>query len=133
MQTTYEQAEIKVLEYVEGETVNAFELGYFLYFFRSAYVACVNATRDKEIDLNELGNITKEELKVILDDKASNLWMVDLEQELDLEFIEISKNSPLKFVAKTAGGCLVALTLAVILSGGKANVYAGEFEGRRGD
>lgn len=54
--------------------------------------------------------------------------MVYLEQELDLEFIEISKNSPLRFVARTAGGCLVALTLAVILSGGKANVYTGQFE-----
>lgn len=64
----------------------------------------------------------------VINKKVSYLWLAELSPELDLEFLESSKNSPLKFVAKTAGGCLVALTLAVILSGGKANVYTGDFE-----
>jgi hypothetical protein len=45
-----------------------------------------------------------------------------LPEELDLEFIAISKESPLNFVAKSTGISLIALTMAVILSGGNANV-----------
>ena len=128
MQATYDTAEVIVQEFSEGESVNAFELGYFLYFFRSAYVACTELVDGKDIDLRELSDITKDELKIILNNRVLDYWMADLEPDLDLEFLGISKNSPLKFVARTAGGCLAALTLAVILSGGKANVYTGKFE-----
>jgi hypothetical protein len=128
MQATCEKAEIVVKEFLDGESVNAFELGYFLYFFRSAYVACVELTKDEEVDLATIGNVRRSDLISVINKKVSYLWMEELDPDIDLEFIEISKNSPLKFVAKTAGGCLVALTLAVILSGGKANVYTGEFE-----
>ena len=123
-----DRAEIIVKEYLEGESVNAFELGYFIYFFRSAYVACVALTEDKEVDLATLDDVKRSDIISKINKNVSTLWMEDLDPDIDLEFIEISKSSPLKFVAKTAGNCLAALTLAVVLSGGKANVYTGEFE-----
>lgn len=128
MQEARDRAEIIVQEFIEGESINAFELGYFLYFFRSAYVACVELTKGEDVNLEGLGEAKRADLIDVIGKKVSHLWLAELPPELDLEFWEISKNSPLKFVANTAGGCLVALTLAVILSGGKANVYTGDFE-----
>ncbi len=130
---------ITIKEYSRNEAVNAFELGYFLYFFRSAYVACLELAEDESL-INQFRfssaiyndviweNLGAKDIELPLHHRVIDLWMTDLDQEFDLEFVSISKNSPLKFVAKSAGISLIALTLAVILSGGKANIYEGSFE-----
>jgi hypothetical protein len=130
MQTQFAQdiAEISIEEAIEGESVNAFELGYFLYYFRAAYVACLESIQFQEVPIEQAAALAKRDLLGTLGQEVSRLWLKDLPEEFDLEFVSISKQSPLRFVAKTAGASLVALTMAVIISGGEANVYTGEFK-----
>lgn len=130
MQTQYEMgyAEINIEEYREGEAINAFELGYFLYYFRAAYVACLDAIQYEEIPLEQIESLVQSKPLRALGNNVDRLWLHELPADIDLEFITISKESPLKFVAKTTGTSLIALTMAVILSGGEANPYTGEFK-----
>jgi hypothetical protein len=130
MQTQFAQdtAEILIEEAIEGESVNAFELGYFLYYFRAAYVACLETLQFQEVSIEQVAALAKKDLLGKLGQDVSRLWLTDLPEELDLEFESISKQSPLKFVARAAGASLIALTMAVIISGGEANVYTGEFK-----
>ena len=125
-------AQVSIAELREGENVNAFELGYFLYYFRAAYVVCLERIQYQSITLEEAKSLGRVELLDLLDPllhtSVTSLWLYELPEELDLEFITISKESPLKFVAKSAGISLIALTMAVIISGGKANVYEGTFD-----
>jgi hypothetical protein len=126
MQTQFAQdiAKISIEEAIEGESVNAFELGYFLYYFRAAYVACLD--KFQEVSIEQAAAPANRDW--LLEQDVSRLWLKDLPEEFDLEFVSISKQSPLRFVAKTAGASLVALTMAVIISGGEANVHTGEFK-----
>lgn len=130
MQTEYsaEIAEINIAELIEGEAVNAFELGYFLYYFRAAYVACLDTIQLQAVPFEQIESLTRKDLLGSLDHDVPRLWLHELSEEYDLEFISISKQSPLKFVSRAAGVSLVALSMAVILSGGKANIYTGQFE-----
>ena len=130
MQTQLAQdiVEISIEEAIEGENVNAFELGYFLYYFRAAYVACLDIIQFQQVPIEQLTSLAKKELLGTLGQEVSRLWLRDLPEKFDLEFVSISKQSPLKFVAKVAGASLAALTMAVIISGGEANVYTGEFK-----
>lgn len=130
MQAQFAQdiAEISIEEAIEGESVNAFELGYFLYYFRAAYVACLETIQFQEVPIEQVAALAKKDLLGTVRQDVSRLWLKDLPEEFDLEFESISKQSPLKFVAKAAGASLTALTMAVIISGGEANVYTGEFK-----
>lgn len=130
MQTQYasDVAEISIEELIEGEAVNAFELGYFLYYFRAAYVACLDTIQLQAVPLEQIESLTRKDLLSSIGYDVSRLWLHELPEEHDLEFISISKQSPLKFVSKAAGASLIALSMAVILSGGKANIYSGQFE-----
>lgn len=130
---------ISVGEYEENENINAFELGYFLYFFRSAYVACLEEIRDSQliIEFDALDDNAKIEyldklntniLGKHLNNGVLDLWMKELDSDFDLEFTTISRNSPLKLGVQITGACLIALTMAVIFSGGKANIREGSFE-----
>ncbi|MEQ1558557.1 MAG: hypothetical protein ABL933_06380 [Methyloglobulus sp.] len=123
---------VSILEHEEGENVNAFELGSFLYYFRAAYVTCLDLIQSENITIEQIESLERTKLVEILgfnkNGNVTDLWLRELSEELDLEFITISKKSPLKFVAKSAGASLIALTMAVILSGGEANVLKGEFK-----
>lgn len=121
-------AEITIAECNEGEAVNAFELGYFLYYFRAAYVACLDIIQSQEVPLEQVEAVARKALLGSLGHDVSHMWHRGLPEEFDLEFITISKQSPLKFVSKVTGVSLVALTMAIIFSGGKANVRTGQFE-----
>jgi hypothetical protein len=120
--------ELKVAEYIKGESINAFELGYFLYFFRSAYVASLEILVGQDVTLEQIVKTDLATVKAALNKDVGRLWAKNLPYDQDLEFSQISKNSPIKFCGYATGTCLLALTLAVILSGGKANIKTGEFE-----
>jgi hypothetical protein len=130
MQSQFAKNTVSILieEAVVGESVNAFELGYFLYYFRAAYVACLETIDFKEVSQEQVAALVNKNLLITRSHDISRLWLKDLPEEFDLEFESISKQSPLQFVAKAAGVSLVALTMAVIISGGEANVYTGEFK-----
>jgi hypothetical protein len=118
-----ETIEIVFAEAEEGEPVNAFELGCFINYFRAAYVACLISIEYKDVPIDRAIASAKGGLHAPLAREVTTLWLKDLSHELDLEFLTISKQSPLKL-----GLCLTALVMAVILSGGEANVYTGEFK-----
>ncbi len=122
------KVEMVIGEFERDEQVNAFELGYFLYFFRSAYVASLELLEGKDIDPEEAAAIVRKDILGAISQELNRLWLKELPPELDLEFIEISKQSPIKTISAVSGICLFALTFAVILSGGKANIYTGSFE-----
>jgi hypothetical protein len=115
-------------EAAADEPVNAFELGYFLYYFRAAYVACLTSIESNEVPLDEAIELAREDLLAPLSKEVTRLWFAELSQDEDLEFLAISKESPLTLAARASGACLVALTMATILSGGEANVYSGQFK-----
>lgn len=121
-----ETAEIVIEEGGIGEPINAFELGYFLYYFRAAYVACLISLEFKEVPIDEA--IARAKGDAPLTGQVATLWLKDLPGNLDLEFIAISRQSPLKFVVKTTSVCIIALTMAVILSGGEANIASAQFK-----
>jgi len=123
-----ETVEIVFEEADKDEPVNAFELGYFLYYFRAAYVGCLASLEFKEAPLDEAIALAKRNLLAPLSGEVAKLWHTELTQDLELEFISISKKSPLKFGVKAAGVSLIALSMAVIISGGEANVYSGQFK-----
>jgi hypothetical protein len=123
-----ETVEIVFEEAEAGEPVNAFELGYFLYYFRAAYVACLTSIESKDVQIDEAIALAKGDLLAPLTREVTTLWLANLSHEVDLEFLTISKQSPLRLGSKVVGACLTALVMAVILSGGEANVYTGEFK-----
>lgn len=123
-----ETAEIVIEEGGIGEPINAFELGYFLYYFRAAYVACLISLEFKEVPIDEAIARAKGDLLAPLTGEVATLWLKDLPENLDLEFITISRQSPLEFVVNTTNVCLIALTMAVILSGGEANISSAQFK-----
>lgn len=123
-----ETAEIVIEEAGIDEPINAFELGYFLYYFRAAYVACLISLEFKEIPLGEAIARANADLLAPLTGEVATLWLTDLPKNFDLEFIAISKQSPLRLVSTTTRVCLIALTMAVILSGGEASIASAQFK-----
>lgn len=131
MQRQYTSVSITVAELQTDEKVNAFELALFLQYFRAAYVSCLQIPRGKYIIDGRLKNITLEELidiNPLLNQPVSRLWATPLQEGFDLEFTQISKQSPMEFLVEPVGHCFYALTIAVILSGGRVNLLKGEFE-----
>lgn len=123
-----ETAEIVIEEGGIGEPINAFELGYFFYYFRAAYVACLISLEFKEVPIDEAIARAKGDLLAPLTGEVAKLWLRDLPENLDLEFITISRQSPLVFAVNATTVCLIALTMAVILSGGEASISSAQFK-----
>lgn len=141
---TNQTIEIIIQEHYPDSSINAFEFGYFLYFFRATYVKCIQIIENSPHLEHEFkkfifqNNIDLEKIKPIIlpyfnnqhfsNYDISQLWMTSLPSKLDLEFEKISKNSPLKIIINTCSASLGALTMAVILSGGKATILNNSFE-----
>ena len=110
------------------EPINALELADFLLHFRAAYVTA--------LEFADRGNITGKRLAKLVRDRAAvepalsiaRISRKILSPNLDLEFTSISRQSPLKFVTYSVGISMVALSAAVILSGGKVNLREGTYE-----
>lgn len=121
IQITFEESQ-------PGEAVNAYEFSYFLYLFRGAYVVLL----ENQIDHGgERDGILHDFMRIAVElgpNGFSSKARKYLSKETDLEFVSLSKNSPLKIVAIATGASIVALSAAVILSGGEANLTSGEFK-----
>jgi hypothetical protein len=123
--------EITIEELIEGDTINAFEFGYFLLHFQAIYAVCLKSINFQEIPIEEANKLVNSFL--LEKGRSRSLqpyqwWNKDLPPEFDLEFVTISKQSPCKIAVKVTGASLLALTMAVILSGGEAELYTGKFK-----
>ena len=107
-------------------SVNALELSYFLAKFRAMYVIALERAGETSVPNTLVGiveNFSKELNSKTISDYARRI----LPAEHELEFDSISKNSPLR-LRTCVGVSMIALSAAVILSGGKVNLKDGTFE-----
>ena len=102
--------------------ISVMELSYFLYHFRVAYVAALHVRDErgiKEISSEEeadmFANEVAEYLSKIDTFQIRNFALLQLIDNEDLTFLNINRRNPLDIVF---GGVAIALTAAVILSGG---------------
>lgn len=109
-----------------NDPVNAFELTYFLTNFRAIYVIAVEMEEKKSLSL-DLDDAVKSLSKKLTGLEIYRFARKLLPVDLELEFDSISKNSPLR-LRTCVGVSMMALSAAVVLSGGKANLKDGMFE-----
>ena len=116
-------------------SVDCLNLANFLYFFRAAYTAFLLAENDPATARHlrkAVEDGDREQLSKLL--RATLVSHPDILQlrvptgVADLTFTQISMNSPIKFLGYTVAGCVLALTSATIVAGGKANMTKLEFE-----
>ncbi len=108
------------------DPVNAFEFSYFLMNFRAIYVLALELGPD-ETNVESLADEVRRLSYGLSGLSISRIAKKRLPLELDLEFESITKNSPLR-LRTCMGVSMVALSVAVILSGGKVNLKEGIFE-----
>ncbi|UZD57239.1 hypothetical protein OLL83_003004 [Shewanella algae] len=116
------------------KNINLGELVRFLQGFRASYILALeflsNQNHLKIYDFEYLKN--KEYLVDNFRDfmylsefnrySILELSEYDIPKEYDIEFEKITQNSPLKFIGKCSGISLLALSLAVSISGGEADL-----------
>lgn len=115
-----------------SDTINALTFAEFLSSFRGAYVAASRyaaiyrldsaATMHDESAIDELTRDLRRFIRRLDHKSSSELWQAWLDPETELEFLAISKSSPFKVVAKSTSRSILILTLAVCVSGGKAEI-----------
>ena len=107
----------------ESGPISTFDLSYFLYHFRAAYVEALEFKKEQQTDesLNEY------QLEKIAEEVASRLAnkgrlgvsrnaLKHLNADEELNFVDISRRNPIDIVFSCVG---VALAAAVIISGGE--------------
>lgn len=104
----------------DGAPIDVEELTEFLYHFRAAYAAGVGAmglpeSHSTEQEVNSFTEALRKEIHGIEWTKIAELAHADLD-EGQLGIVDIRRENPLTIVF---AGAVVALTAAVILSGGK--------------
>lgn len=116
------------------DKINALQLSDFLKNFRSAYVVALafleyeNLPNYEEIAHREGGmeGLDKEFRRFIsasgILGSIASLSKRPIPDELELDFIGITTNSPIKFIGYCTGTSLLALALAVALAGGEADL-----------
>lgn len=77
-------------------------------------------------DVQKFINEFSERLALHLAEKSGlaigRYWMMELPDEIDLDFSSMSMNSPLKFVGYATGTSILILSLTVAVSGGTAEL-----------
>jgi hypothetical protein len=124
----------------ERDSINALQLSDFLQKFRAAYVVALSFAeyvapieRDfrfqSEQHFESLNRSFREFLRASRSISAvTTLSKQHLPPEYELEFLQISTNSPLKFIGYCTGASLLALSLAVSLAGGEADLKTMTFK-----
>ena len=118
----------------QSDRINALQLADFLQKFRAAYVVALSFVEymappggdfppRSEHDFESLNDSFRKFLRASRNISAvTALSKQHLPPELELEFLRISTNSPLKFIGYCTGASLLALSLAVSLAGGEVDL-----------
>jgi hypothetical protein len=120
--------------------INALQLSDFLKNFRSAYVVALAFLEYENI--SDYGRIAHDEegMKGLENSfrrfisasgmlgSIASLSRRPISDDLELDFVHITTNSPIKFIGYCTGTSLVALALAVALAGGEADLRAMKFK-----
>jgi hypothetical protein len=110
-------------------TINALELGQFLYYFRAAYVVALDYEQNTSLTASRIDEHFPIFLALLIDgEKTGDLWTRLLPKNVELEFSSISRKEALQIRVDCSTAAWAALKMVIRVATGENCDQTGGFK-----